>query len=58
MTVCGWARALREAGAGKLAFLSLNDGSCFGSIQVRGVMTGVHQGDTWVWRGRGAATDW
>ena len=34
VTVCGWARTVREAGAGKLFFVALNDGSCFDSLQV------------------------
>jgi glutathione S-transferase len=34
VTVCGWARTVREAGAGSLAFIALNDGSTFESLQV------------------------
>lgn len=34
ITVCGWARTVREAGAGALAFVALNDGSTFDSLQV------------------------
>lgn len=33
----GWVKTGREAGAGAFAFLEINDGSCFESIQV-GVM--------------------
>ena len=43
VTVCGWARTIREAGAGALQFIALNDGSCFDSLQVlaeRGVAAG------------------
>jgi len=32
--VCGWARTVRVQGAGSFAFLELNDGSCFQSIQI------------------------
>lgn len=32
--VCGWARTMRVQGAGSFAFIELNDGSCFCSIQV------------------------
>lgn len=34
ITVKGWAKTLREAGAGKFAFLEINDGSCFTGVQV------------------------
>nr|CCA17790.1 unnamed protein product [Albugo laibachii Nc14] len=34
VTIKGWSKTLREAGAGSFAFLQLNDGSCFRSIQV------------------------
>lgn len=34
VTVCGWARTVREGGAGSLQFVALNDGSCFDSLQV------------------------
>lgn len=34
VTVKGWAKTLREAGAGALAFLELSDGSCFAGLQV------------------------
>jgi asparaginyl-tRNA synthetase len=34
VTVCGWARTVREAGAGKLLFIALNDGSVADSLQV------------------------
>ncbi|KAF1333404.1 Asparagine-trna ligase, partial [Globisporangium splendens] len=34
VTVKGWAKTLREAGAGAFAFLELSDGSCFASVQV------------------------
>lgn len=34
MTVCGWARTTREAGAGSLQFVAVNDGSTFDSLQV------------------------
>lgn len=33
LRVGGWVRTGREAGAGAFAFLEVNDGSCFGSIQ-------------------------
>lgn len=33
ITVCGWARTVREAGAGSIFFLAMNDGSCFDSLQ-------------------------
>lgn len=33
VTVKGWAKTLREAGAGAFAFLELNDGSCFHGVQ-------------------------
>lgn len=33
VVVSGWAKTLREAGAGSFAFLELNDGSCFSGIQ-------------------------
>ncbi|KAF1791439.1 Aminoacyl-tRNA synthetase, class II (D/K/N)-like [Phytophthora cactorum] len=33
VTVKGWAKTLREAGAGAFAFLELNDGSCFAGVQ-------------------------
>lgn len=33
--VGGWVRTGREAGAGAFAFLEVNDGSCFDSLQVR-----------------------
>ncbi|CAK4649039.1 hypothetical protein LEN26_012815 [Aphanomyces euteiches] len=34
VTVKGWAKTLREAGAGAFCFLELNDGSCFTGVQV------------------------
>jgi asparaginyl-tRNA synthetase len=34
VTVKGWAKTLREAGAGAFAFLEINDGSCFMGLQV------------------------
>lgn len=34
VTVKGWAKTLREAGAGAFAFLEINDGSCFSGLQV------------------------
>ncbi|CAK8988947.1 Asparagine--tRNA ligase (Asparaginyl-tRNA synthetase) (AsnRS), partial [Durusdinium trenchii] len=34
VVVCGWARTIREAQKGTLAFMELNDGSCYESIQV------------------------
>ncbi|TMW69019.1 hypothetical protein Poli38472_001175 [Pythium oligandrum] len=34
VTVKGWAKTLREAGAGAFAFLELNDGSCFTGLQI------------------------
>lgn len=34
VTVCGWARTIREADKGALQFIALNDGSVFESIQV------------------------
>ncbi|CAH0515781.1 unnamed protein product [Peronospora belbahrii] len=33
LTVKGWAKTLRVAGAGAFAFLELNDGSCFTGVQ-------------------------
>lgn len=44
ITVCGWARTVREAGAGALAFVALNDGSTFDSLQVR-----PYAGLRWCW---------
>ena len=43
VVVCGWARTVREAAAGAILFIALNDGSCFESLQVvteRGVTVG------------------
>lgn len=34
VVIKGWAKTLREAGAGAFAFLELNDGSCFTGAQV------------------------
>eukprot|EP01029_Cantina_marsupialis_P027356 TRINITY_DN7632_c0_g1_i1.p1 TRINITY_DN7632_c0_g1~~TRINITY_DN7632_c0_g1_i1.p1 ORF type:complete len:753 (-),score=298.07 TRINITY_DN7632_c0_g1_i1:212-2443(-) len=34
VTVCGWAKTVRVQGGGEFAFVSLNDGSCFKSLQV------------------------
>lgn len=34
IVVCGWARTVREAAAGSLAFIALNDGTAFDSLQV------------------------
>ena len=34
VVVCGWARTVREAGAGAILFVALNDGSCFENLQV------------------------
>ncbi|GBG24668.1 Asparagine--tRNA ligase [Hondaea fermentalgiana] len=34
VSVCGWARTVRSAGKGSLAFVELNDGSCQASLQV------------------------
>jgi glutathione S-transferase len=34
LSVCGWVRTKREAAKGKVVFVSINDGSCVGSIQV------------------------
>ena len=50
LRVGGWVKTGREAGAGAFAFLEVNDGSCFESIQVRvhacmsvsGSASGVH----------------
>jgi hypothetical protein len=36
LKVGGWVKTGREAGAGAFAFLEVNDGSCFESLQVRG----------------------
>lgn len=36
LRVGGWVKTGREAGAGAFAFLEVNDGSCFGNLQVRG----------------------
>lgn len=36
VTVCGWARTVREQGAGAMFFVSLHDGTCFDVLQVRG----------------------
>ncbi len=33
VTVAGWLKTVREAAAGAIAFLALNDGSCMGSLQ-------------------------
>jgi aspartyl/asparaginyl-tRNA synthetase len=35
LRVGGWVKTGREAGAGAFAFLEVNDGSCFDSLQVR-----------------------
>ncbi len=35
LKVGGWVKTGREAGAGAFAFLEVNDGSCFESLQVR-----------------------
>jgi asparaginyl-tRNA synthetase len=43
ITVCGWARTIREAGAGSIMFIALNDGSVFDTLQTvveRGVTVG------------------
>lgn len=37
VTVGGWSRTQRLQGGGSFAFISLNDGSCFDSIQVIGM---------------------
>ncbi len=34
VSVCGWARTIRIQGAGTFAFIELNDGSSFQSLQV------------------------
>eukprot|EP00753_Platysulcus_tardus_P006174 PLAT14013.1.p1 GENE.PLAT14013.1~~PLAT14013.1.p1 ORF type:complete len:743 (+),score=400.85 PLAT14013.1:1-2229(+) len=34
VTVAGWAKTIREAAKGKLAFVSLNDGSAHGNLQI------------------------
>jgi len=34
VTVCGWVKTLRLQGGGRFAFVELNDGSCFGNIQI------------------------
>jgi len=34
LSVCGWVRTKREASKGKIVFVSINDGSCVGDIQV------------------------
>lgn len=34
LRVGGWVKTGREAGAGAFAFLEVNDGSCFESLQV------------------------
>ncbi|KAF6256808.1 hypothetical protein COO60DRAFT_1702131 [Scenedesmus sp. NREL 46B-D3] len=34
LRIGGWVKTGREAGAGAFAFLEINDGSCFGSLQV------------------------
>jgi asparaginyl-tRNA synthetase len=39
LRVGGWVKTGREAGAGAFAFLEVNDGSCFDSLQVRGCGT-------------------
>jgi asparaginyl-tRNA synthetase len=35
LRVGGWVKTGREAGAGAFAFLEVNDGSCFESLQAR-----------------------
>lgn len=40
LRVGGWVKTGREAGAGAFAFLEVNDGSCFESIQVGRGCTG------------------
>lgn len=35
LRIGGWVKTGREAGAGAFAFLEINDGSCFDSLQVR-----------------------
>jgi asparaginyl-tRNA synthetase len=37
LRIGGWVKTGREAGAGAFAFLEINDGSCFDSLQVRHV---------------------
>ena len=37
LRIGGWVKTGREAGAGAWAFLEVNDGSCFDSLQVRRV---------------------
>jgi aspartyl/asparaginyl-tRNA synthetase len=37
LRIGGWVKTGREAGAGAFAFLEINDGSCFDSLQVRQV---------------------
>jgi glutathione S-transferase len=34
VSVCGWVKTKRDGNKGALAFVELNDGSCFGSLQV------------------------
>jgi len=34
VSVCGWAKTIRQAKKGKLLFVELNDGSCVGNLQV------------------------
>jgi asparaginyl-tRNA synthetase len=34
VTVKGWAKTVRLQGAGAFAFVQLNDGSCFESLQI------------------------
>ncbi len=44
LRVGGWVKTGREAGAGAFAFLEINDGSCFESIQARVVCGAVQHG--------------
>lgn len=34
ITVCGWAKTIREQGGGRFAFIELNDGSCMKNLQI------------------------
>ena len=47
LRVGGWVKTGREAGAGAFAFLEVNDGSCFGNLQImvdKAVAEGVTEG--------------
>lgn len=44
VTVCGWARTIRIQGAGTFAFIELNDGSTFQSLQASCIQNRLQTG--------------